>query len=461
MSINTVNPVFTNRMDEWKLYDDLFGGTQTMREASVTYLPQEINESDSAYQRRLNRTVLFNGFKRTVRTLASRPFIIPVQTQDEDDLEEQWIQNIDRTGTSLSDFSKQMMVQALKKNYCVVLVDHPAVDQELNYQDQINEDIRGYPIIIPNENLIDYELAQDAGEDRLIQFRYFEAYEVPVQDDPWTKEIKQQIKVWYEDRIETYRAPSDVAVVGTNIPIADYQLYETVENTLGMVPVVIFYQEKEAVFDSNNNLNDLAWLNINHWQSSSDQQNILHVARVPILHYKGWNDKDKITVGPNTMTKSTSTDAVLEYVEHSGAAIGSGATEISTIEDRMAVMGADMLVKRTASKTATEKLLNEEAETSELGQMVVSLEMKIRKIFEFMKQWQGEETEISISIFKDFAVRVDNGDLQVLYNSRISGEITQETYLQELKRRGVLDDTVNTEDEAEKAALDNQTNFSE
>jgi len=27
---------------------------------------------------------------------------------------------------------------------------------------------------------------------------------------------------------------------------------------------------------------DLAWLNVEHWQSASDQSNILHVARVPI-----------------------------------------------------------------------------------------------------------------------------------------------------------------------------------
>jgi hypothetical protein len=28
---------------------------------------------------------------------------------------------------------------------------------------------------------------------------------------------------------------------------------------------------------------DLAYLNVKHWQSQSDQDNILHIARVPIL----------------------------------------------------------------------------------------------------------------------------------------------------------------------------------
>lgn len=463
MAIDTKNPIFTARKDEWELYDNLFGGTKTMREAGIAYLPKEIKESEDAYLSRLKRTVLFNGFKRSLRTLSSRPFIQPVQTEDADDQEEMWIENIDRCGTDLNQFAKLMLTQALKKNYCVVLVDHPTVDEEMDHRTQIDRDIRGYPVIIANEALIDFGVEQDESSDRLSELRFFEMYEEQEEGDEWTKVMKKQIKVWYPDKIQVYRSAKDSAAQnqGSNIPVADWTLYEEYPNTLGEIPAVILYQDKLGVFDSDNNLNDLAWLNVNHWQSSSDQQNILHIARVPILHYRGWNKANKIEVGPNTMIKSTASDSVLEYVEHSGAAVGAGNTEIMAIEDRMAVMGADMLVKRTASKTATEKLLNEEAETSELGQMVIALEQKIEEIFRLMKAWQGAQTRIKISIFKDFAINIDNADLPILLNSRINNEITQETYLNELKRRGVLDDTIDADEEALKTSLDDQDDFAE
>ena len=35
---------------------------------------------------------------------------------------------------------------------------------------------------------------------------------------------------------------------------------------------------------------DLAWLNLAHWQSASDQRHILHVARVPFLFGRGLSE---------------------------------------------------------------------------------------------------------------------------------------------------------------------------
>ena len=452
MAIDTVNPVFKNRYDEWAQYEALDGGTKTMREAGKTYLPQEPKEADQAYLNRLRRTTLFNGFKRTLRTLCSRPFLRPVQAEDTTEEEQAFENNIDRRGQSLSDFAKAWLLQALKKNYGVVIVDHPQVDGEPDRAQTVAQDLRGYPVILQNEDLIDYKIEQVEGRDELTEFRYFETVEKENPEDQWTNELVKQIKVWRRDEILIYRAPTDAGE--SVVAVADWTLHDSFPNTLGKIPVVTLYQNKEATFDSDNNLNDLSFLNINHWQNSSDQQNILHVARVPILFYKGWNKDDEFQIGPNTMATAISTEADLKYVEHSGAAIDAGSSEIHKIEDRMAIMGADMLVRRTASKTATEKMLNEEAETSELGQMVVSLETNLSRVYQLIAEWNQGESNATFDIYKDFAINVDDGDLQILLQSRLAGEITRETYLQELKRRGVLSDGVDVEAEAETADLD-------
>ncbi|MGT3256396.1 DUF4055 domain-containing protein, partial [Yersinia enterocolitica] len=65
---------------------------------------------------------------------------------------------------------------------------------------------------------------------------------------------------------------------------------------------------------------DLAMLNIKHWQSQSEQDNILHVARVPLLSVFGLEDKEELTVGASVATRfDDRTKQGLEYTEHSGA----------------------------------------------------------------------------------------------------------------------------------------------
>jgi hypothetical protein len=88
----------------------------------------------------------------------------------------------------------------------------------------------------------------------------------------------------------------------------------------------------------------LAELNIAHWQSSSDQRNILHIARVPILFGAGFNTDDTIVIGAAEMVQSSNANAKLEYVEHTGAAIGAGDKDLENLELQMQSMGLQLLI---------------------------------------------------------------------------------------------------------------------
>ncbi|MGR5448171.1 DUF4055 domain-containing protein, partial [Vibrio jasicida] len=79
-------------------------------------------------------------------------------------------------------------------------------------------------------------------------------------------------------------------------------------------------------------LAELAYMNVEHWQSKSDQQTILHVARVPILFAKMLGD-NKITVGGAAVVKCEDENGDLKYVEHGGAAIEAGRLSLLDLED--------------------------------------------------------------------------------------------------------------------------------
>jgi hypothetical protein len=91
------------------------------------------------------------------------------------------------------------------------------------------------------------------------------------------------------------------------------------------IPLLPVYINRTDFMRASPPLAKLAELNIAHWQSSSDQRNILHVARVPILFGAGVRRRRQNAIGASEMVKFNSNPAAkLTYVEHTGAAIGAG-----------------------------------------------------------------------------------------------------------------------------------------
>jgi hypothetical protein len=103
---------------------------------------------------------------------------------------------------------------------------------------------------------------------------------------------------------------------------------------------------------------DLAFLNVKHWQSQSDQDNILHVARVPILAIIGADEDDQIKIGQQAVKVPLNGD--IKFVEHTGKAIEAGHDSLEKLELQMIQTGAELLVMKPGQRTATES--NNEAE---------------------------------------------------------------------------------------------------
>jgi hypothetical protein len=111
---------------ELDLIADLMGGTAAMRRAGQRWLPRENAESWTAWRARLNRTVLFNGFARTVQSLAGRPFATPVRIDAAAPAVAARAGNIDNQGTAIGSFSGQILRALLTDGLAHILVDRPA-----------------------------------------------------------------------------------------------------------------------------------------------------------------------------------------------------------------------------------------------------------------------------------------------------------------------------------------------
>ena len=444
--VATPTSAYQQMAAHWKLPATLMGGTLAMRATGTTYLPKMPKEDESVYRDRLNASTLFNGYGRTVRLLAGRPFSRPVvlgQTREE---LAQMARDVDLAGRDLTAFARDLLTDMVIYGKAHLLVDFPEQpnpEQPANLAQERDLRLRPYFVQLSPEALIGWKGRRFGGVEQLEHLRIKETT-VEV-DQEWGEQRVERMRVIYPDHFDLYRYDGKGWVPERQgVPI-----------TLGTVALVTIYGQRTGFLTCKPPLEDLAFLNLRHWQSQSDQDNILHVVRVPLLFFAGFSEKDlgMVAIGPNRAIYHQKTDAQVSFVEHSGAGIAAGRQDTQDLEARMAVMGADLLVRRPGNETATAKAIDTAESISDLQAMVRNLEAGLEQAFGLAAQWlKIGDPQVQVDINQDFGLSLrEAGDLDHLLKARLSGQITQATYLAEAKRRGVLCDRVNIE--AEMAAV--------
>jgi len=429
----------------WDLPQDLVRGTRHMQKKGKKWLPMNPRESDSAYNARLNRTFLLNTYKRTVDSLAAQPFIKPVQVDNVPTELEYLEEDADSTGRSLTEIAHEMLWNQIHFGLAHNLVDHPEVEGEITLAEQRRLKIRPYFNPISPEYLIFHDGDRIGGVDLVKEIRFLE-YTVERVQDSFMEDYVQRVRSITPENFVTYITSHPAQ----NTP---YEEESSAENPLGKVPIVTAYGNKTGFMTGKPALEDLAWLNLRHWQTVSEQNNILHVARVPILFAKGFGengDLEGMEIGGDKMVVASSADAEMEYVEHSGAAINSGAEDLEKLERQMQAMGADLIFQRSVDRqTATARKIDKHQSLSTLQSSIRNLESSIENSYKIAGDWIGVDASgVKVSVGDDMSIGAEANPVEDLMNLYENGLIGRETVMAELKRRGTLSQSSDGLDEA-------------
>lgn len=434
----------TNR---WHLPETLMGGTAAMRAAAQTYLPQDDKESEGAYTARLNRSFLLNAFARTVRSMTGKPFSKPIVLREGADPRlAAIVEDIDREGRKLNLFMEEVFRTAMTYGLSHILVDMPKSSKpNPTLADDIAENRRPYWVHYKPRQLIGYRSRRVGSQQMLTQVRL---REVTMEEDGDYGE-REVVRI-REIGLTSYTIWRQTVVDGQT----QWVVEDSGPMTLGFVPFFTVYTGRTGFQLATPPLEDLAWMNVAHWQSSSDQRNILHVARVPILFSSGLGEEaDKLVIGPNRHIQGPENSS-MQYVEHSGAAIDSGRQDLLDLEDNMRLMGLELLMPMNGGgQTATAKALDYADINSPLQFMALGMQDVIDLALWASARWMNLPTTATakVKVNTDFGITLrDAADVQGLIQSRIAGEISRETFWRELKRRNILADDF---DEAAEALL--------
>lgn len=450
---------------KWHKIDTLLGGTDAMRAAGETYLPKYEEESAKRYAIRLQMTTLLNMTKFTLSNLVGRVFKNPIQfNSDVPDVisgivedagkkiakKEGLVEDINGQGDHVQVVAYRWFESGFSKGLSHMLIDMPAVQQRADGVPLTKADDakrKPYWVPIAPENLLFAYSEVVNGKEVLKMVRILEEVtELVGYNEACVVQIRVlEPGVWTIWRyIEDKKGNKDWYVhdAGTmDIKNSDGELY---------IPLVSFYTKRKGLMLSDVPLEDLADLNIEHWQSKSDQRSILTAARFPMLAVSGSTGEDdatgkKINIGPYTLLSTPDPNGKYYYVEHTGAAIGAGRQDLRDLEDQMASYGAQFLKKKADIESATARILDSTETISELQAVALNFKDAVEQALKVTADWLKLPSGGSITLDAGLSISLDGTDLQTLTEARRNRDISRPTYLGELKRRDVLSDDFDPE----------------
>ena len=443
---------YSRMCERWALLEDLMGGTLTMRLRASTWLPQEDGETAGQYSIRLRRTILFEGFKDTIESLCAKPFseAISVKNPPEDERFEPLFENTDGESANLDEFAKGLFHDMLFYGILHFLVDFSSVDPD-EVQTQADEEAAGARVTFTRvcpTTLIGWGWNPDGTLNHI----RIKSVEERMDNETFEEKTVNVIRVYRENVIEIWESGA---------ADGEYEKVAESPNSLGRVPLVTrSAHDVTGQFEAEPPFERLAWMNLQHYQLSSDRMNTVRNASFGIYFMSGVSDQEREELqttpfGPTTVLASTRNDADMKTVEFTGSAANIAKEAIEDTEAQMQILGLKPRVDTSTSsrETATGKRIDASRSETQAEAWTRSLERALHEGFELAAEWYGTTLPegFTLTLSKNFGVALEGLDRQVLILLYKEGLLTRRQVLSEMKRRGELDGTLDIGLELEEA----------
>ena len=428
--VDDPNQQWLNMQNFWELPEVIIQGTQEIRSKHRKYLPQEERESDLSYDARLSRSVLSPYFIRIERMLAGMLIRKPVQINDTPDVIREALFDIDLGGNDISIFCYELTRKLLRYGHVGCLVDAPSLE---------TEEGRPYWTTYTPRDIIGWRTEKKEGRDELVQLRLAE--QVLVNDGLYGVKEVQQIRVLTPGGFEIHRKSKEKS---------DWVIEEEGTTSLDYIPFSVAYANKVGYMESRPPMNDIAELNLKHYQIQSDYDNILHISAVPMLSIFGMPPSDsEISAGPGEAFAMPA-EARIEYIEPSGSSFSAQQDRLKEIASQINELGlAAILGQKLGSETAQSKAIDRSQSDATMLYIAQQVQDLIDNSLRFHADYLGVESG-SCYVNRDFlATRLDPQEIGSLLQLYTAGTISKETLLKMLSQGEVLPDEFDIEEELE------------
>ena len=437
----------------WFPIDVAVGGTSFFRYNCETLLAQEPAELEDAWQRRVSRAT-FSPFTVRIAEQAAglvlrKPIVLESKEQDGevDPYWEEFLDNVDGRGTSLPAFARRLLISSLLYGHGGCMVDYPSREAAPSLQAERLAGMRPYFCQVDAKQIIGWRFEEGNPLAQVDQVRINEYVSVPFGE--FGDKTIRQVRVLEPGKYRVFRRESDRNVESNGSGSQGWYVHEEGNISLDVVPLALTYSQKVSDFVSSPPLLSIANLNISHAQRSADLAHSLHVAAMPIMVMKGFDDAPDpagLSVN-NAILLPPEGDAFM--VEPASQSFEAQQNFISQLEEQMNSLGISTLfAQKMGAETAESKKMSRTDSDSLLVVVSRDLESMLQTAFDMAAAYVGKEAP-EVRLDRDFDLQTLDGNqvgqyLQLWNNSAI----TQETLLGALKKGEILPD-IDVEEEVE------------
>ena len=413
----------------WLLIEQLMKGTRGIRQGHRKFLPQFPRESDESYDNRLQKSVLSPFTKRLELMLAGMLTRKPVRLTDVSDVVTEQLFDVDLQGNDLQQWLFNTARVALRYGHVGVLVDAPAAGQNG----------RPYWVSYSPREILGWRTEIAEGQQKLTMLRLAET--ITVADGKYGEKDVERVRVLTPGAYEIHEKDDK----------GDYNIVDEGTTSLNEIPFAVAYANRTGVLESMPPLDDIAELNLQHYQVSSDLSNILSVSAIPLLAIYGFpQSAEEISAGASEAL-ALPESARSEYIEPSGNSFDAQFKQLEQIENKINGLGlAAVLGAKLVGETAEAKRIDRSQGDSTM--MVVAQQMQdmIDNCLRFHAEYMQQPVAGSSQVNRDFlGQRLEPQEIQSLLQLYTAGTITQETLLNELANGDVLSEDFDIEEEIE------------
>lgn len=446
----------------WDKIDAILGGSDAMRQATK-YLPKFPNESDKDYEFRRTNAKFTNVFADVLEGLASKPFAEEVKVDDESSKPlEAFIEDVDGQGNHLHVFAANTFYNGLGYGYDWIFVDYTRVEQELSTRDEeIKAGVRPYWVGLRATDVISVESARINGKEEFTHLRF---YANTVIREGYEEKTVQRIREFNREKMSdgVYGAPS----YKTWQKDTKTNKWVEVEGqsgnlTIGIIPLVPFVSARR-----NGNswkvqpmLESAADLQIVLYQDESGMRYAKNITAFPMLAGNGvepaLDEQGKpkpVQVGPMSVLYAPpgvdGEHGEWEYIEPSATSLTFLKNDNEATIEQIRELGRQAMTREIGNMTNIMASQSASKGNSAVKAAALLLKDALENALKITAMWMKIEIEPEVEVFTDFEIELSgNEDLATLREMRTAGEISLKTYWRELKRRNVLSENFNDDEE--------------
>ena len=438
----------------WDQVEAIVEGYDAVKSAGKDYLPKFPDETEDDFKFRLECTKFTNIYRDVLEGLATKPFeeeitLIAGEDGKVDSSAVDFVEDVDGAGNNLSMFAALTFFSGINEAINWIFVDYPTVTVEpgkkISQAEAKAQNLKPFWSHVLARNVYEVRTKIIGAKELLTYIRIFEPM-----SDTITK-----------DRVRVFER-SDAGVVTWELFEKNEQAAKIEDQmvringgtlSIDVIPLVPFITGRRdgRTFKFSPVMRDAADLQMTLYKNESALEFIKVMAGYPMLAANGMKPQmeadgktvKKLAIGPMRVLYGLPDGAgnygTWQFIEPNANSMEFLQKNIDKTKQDLRELGRQPLTALSSQLTTVTTSIAAGKARSAVTAWALALKDSLENALKITMKYMGSTLEPEVNVYTGFDNVTDDGsDLEALAKARENGDISQETYLFELKRRKVL-----------------------